>query len=129
MSDPSCSIHGTEHVRAVRVSPQLLGHRCAADTEDGTKCGRIALPPTFGAGYATWSEPTHSWRRDDPAGDGTRCVLAEPPPPHRLSWHIRIYDRLPERATVECIMCTLVIGFWITALFWAPILFERLFGP
>lgn len=31
MSDPSCSIHGTEHVRAVRVSPQLLGHRCAAE--------------------------------------------------------------------------------------------------
>ena len=68
--------------------PQFMHHRCAVATGDGTTCGRIALP--------------------------------SPPrvPPPRLPWHIRIYDRLPERATVECIMCTLVIGFWIGAFIW-----------
>ena len=77
----------------VTRDPQRVGYRCAAATGDGTTCGRIALP--------------------------------SPPrvPPPRLPWHIRIYDRLPERATVECIMCTLVIGFWISALIWVRILF------
>lgn len=125
MSDPSCSIHGTEHVRLVRVSPQLLGHRCAAGTGDGTKCGRVALPPTFGPGYATWSQPIHGSRSDYLAGGGEGRRHA--------TWRRRSRSRgrvwLPERATVERIMCTLVIGFWISALAWAPILFDRLFGP
>ena len=125
MSGPSCSIHGTEHVRAVRVNPQLFGHRCAADTGDGTKCGRIALPPTFGPGYATWSQPTHWSRSDDTAGDDEDRRHATWR--RRSRWRRRLW--LPERAIVERIMCTLVIGFWVSALAWAPILFDRLSGP
>lgn len=124
MSDPSCSIHGTEHVRLVRVSPQLLGHRCAADTGDGMNCGRIALPPTFGAGYATWRQPTHLARGDHSAGDGEDRRHARWR--RRSRWRGRVW--LPEWATIERIMVTLVIGFWISALFWVPILFDRLFG-
>ena len=123
MSERSCSVHGTQHVRLVRVSPQLLDHRCAADTGDGTKCGRVALPLTFGPGYATWSQPIHGSRRNHLAGDGRRPATWR----RRSRWRGRLW--LPERATVEGIMCTLVIGFWISALAWAPILFDRLFGP
>ena len=121
MSDPSCSIHGTEHVRAVRVNPQLVGQRCAADTGNGTTCGRIALPPTIGPGYATSSQSTRWSRNDHPAGDGENRRSATWRRPSR--WRGRVW--LPERATVERIMCTLVIGFWISALFWVPILFDR----
>ena len=84
MSEPTCSVHGPEHIVALHFDPELARHRCAADAGDGTKCGRIALLP-----------------------------------PPRLPWHVRLYDRLPERATVERIMCTLVIGFWIAAFVWA----------
>ena len=125
MSDLSCSVHGTEHVRAVRVSPQLVGHRCAADTGNGTKCGRIALPATFGPGDATWSQSTHRSRSDHSAGggEGRRNATWR----RRSRWRGRMW--LPDRATVECIMCTLVIGFWSSALFWVPILFDRHAGP
>lgn len=125
MSDPSCSVHGTEHVRAVRVNPQLVGHRCAADTGNGTRCGRIALPPTFGPGYATRSQSTHRSRSDHPAGDGEPRRSATWRRQSR--WRHRVW--LPERATVEYIMCTLVVGFWISAIFWVPILFDRHVGP
>ncbi len=114
MPDPSCSIHGTEHVRAVRVSPQLVGHRCAAGTGDGTKCGRIALPPTFSPRDATWSRPTHLSHRDHTAGDGKDRRHATWR--RRSRWRGRVW--LPERATIERIMVTLVVGFWIGALIW-----------
>lgn len=66
-----------------------------------------------------WVTPgTLAYRCTVETGDGTRCGLITRPPPRRLPWHIRIYDRLPERATVERIMCTLVVGFWICALIW-----------
>ena len=128
MSDPSCSVHGTEHVRVVRVNPQLVGHRCAADTGNGTGCGRIALPPTFGPGYATRSQSTHWSGSDHPA------VAGEPPRSatwrRQSRWRARVSRVwLPERATVERIMCTLVVGFWISAIFWVPILFDRHAGP
>ena len=84
MSEPSCFIHGTEHVVRVHLDPQLARHRCAADTKDGTRCGRIALPP-----------------------------------PPRLSWHTRVMLMLPSRPTVERIMCTLIVGFWIGLWIWA----------
>ena len=88
MSEPSCSIHGTEHVSRVhhdaRYDPQFVRHRCAAGTGDGTTCGRVAL-----------------------------C------PPSRAPWRARI--TLPERATVERIMCTLVVGFWIAVWIWAEL--------
>lgn len=62
-------------------------------------------------------------------GDDTTCGPITLPPPPRLPWTTRIYDKLPRRATVECIMSTLVIGFWISAMFWVPILFDRHVGP
>ena len=90
MSEPSCSIHGTERAIAVhldaRYDPQFARHRCAADTGDGTTCGRIALPP-----------------------------------PPRLPWHTRVMLMLPSRPTVERIMCTLIVGFWIGLWIWAEL--------
>ena len=72
---------------------------------------------------------TLAYRCTVETGDGTRCGPITLPPPPRLPWRVRVYDMLPERATVECIMCTLVIGFWISALFWVPFLFDRYLGP
>ena len=82
MSEPSCSVHGTELAIHVHLDPQLARHHCAANTGDGAKCGRIALPP-----------------------------------PPRLPWHTRVMLMLPERATVERIMPTLIVGFWTWAEF------------
>ncbi len=66
-----------------------------------------------------WGAPGQlAYRCTVETGDGTRCGPITLPPPPRLPWSVRIYDRLPERATVECIMCTLVIGFWIGAFIW-----------
>ncbi len=84
MSEPSCSIHGTEHVVRVNLHPRLPKHRCAADTGDGTKCRRIAFPP-----------------------------------PPRMTWHERVMLMLPDRPTVERIMATLIVGFWIALWIWA----------
>lgn len=53
------------------------------------------------------------------AGDGATCGPITRPPPSRLPWSVRLRSRLPRRATVECIMSTLVIGFWIGVLVWA----------
>ena len=52
-------------------------------------------------------------------GDGTTCGPITRPPPPRLPLTTRLRSRLPRRATVECIMSTLVIGFWIGVLVWA----------
>ena len=52
-------------------------------------------------------------------GDGATCGPITRPPPPRLPWSTRLRSRLPRRATVECIMSTLVIGFWIGVLVWA----------
>ena len=84
MSEPSCSIHGTERVITVHLDPQLARHRCAVDAGEGTKCGRIALPR-----------------------------------PPRLPWRARMM--LPSRPTVERIMCTLIVGFWIGVWIWAEL--------
>ena len=49
-------------------------------------------------------------------GDGTQCRRIALPPPPRVRWRRRIM--LPERSTVERIMCTLVVGFWIGVWIW-----------
>ncbi|MDE0652433.1 MAG: hypothetical protein OXI26_02110 [bacterium] len=76
-------VHGPEHVTWDEVAPSTLAYRCTVETDDGTRCGPITLPPPLG-----------------------------------LPWSVRFYCMLPERATLERIMCTLVIGFWIGALIW-----------
>ena len=60
-----------------------------------------------------------AFRRNVETGDGTTCGPITRPPPPRLPWSTRLRRRLPRRATVECIMSTLVIGFWIGVLVWA----------
>ena len=45
-------------------------------------------------------------------------------------WRARLFRVwLPERVTVEYTMSALVIGFWISAIFWVPILFDQHAGP
>ncbi len=86
-----------------------------SDPIDGVRC------PVHGPEHVAsdWVRPgTLAYRCTVETGDGTRCGPIERPPPPRLPWHIRIYHRLPERATVEWTMTTLVIGFWIGVLVW-----------
>ena len=49
-------------------------------------------------------------------GDGTHCRRIAIPPPPRVPWRRRIM--LPSRPTVERIMVTLVVGFWIGVAVW-----------
>lgn len=66
-----------------------------------------------------WVTPgTLAYRCTVETGDGTRCGPITLPPPPRMPWSFRLYCMLPERAIVERIMCTLVVGFWIGALIW-----------
>ena len=51
------------------------------------------------------------------ARDVTQCERVAYRPLPRVPWRQRIM--LPERATVERIMATLVVGFWIGVAVWA----------
>ena len=66
-----------------------------------------------------WETPgTLAYRCTAMTGDRKRCGPITLPPPPPRPWHARVYDMLPQRATVERIMCTLVVGFWIGAAVW-----------
>ena len=50
------------------------------------------------------------------ARDGTQCARVAYQPLPRVPWRQRMM--LPERATIERIMATLVVGFWIGVAVW-----------
>ena len=107
MSKPSCPLHGTAHVVAVLPDSGFLRLRRLAPESTSS----AAIPVRVDR-----RSPRH--RCEAVLRDGETCGRTGLLPPYRLPWHTRIYDRLPERATVECIMSTLVIGFWIGAFVW-----------
>ena len=100
----NCPIHGPEYVDS-RPRP-LWGVHCP---DHGPE--HVAVDPV--------APGTVAYRCTVETGDGTTCGPITLPPPPRLPWTTRLYDKLPRRATVECIMSTLVIGFWIGVLVWA----------
>ena len=107
MSKPSCPLHGTAHVVAVPSGSRYPQHRGAAPSSEP-----CATTPVLVGRRLQQHRCEAVTRRGETCG---RTGLLPPP---RLPWHTRLYCMLPERATVERIMCTLVIGFWISALIW-----------
>ena len=100
----SCPIQGPEYVDS-RPRP-LWGVHCPDHGPEHVAVDSVA-------------SGTVAFRCTVEAGDGTTCGPITLPPPPRLPWSTRLRGRLPRRATVECIMSTLVIGFWIGVLVWA----------
>lgn len=98
-----CPSHGPEYVDS-RPRP-MYGVHCPVHGPEHVAVDSVA-PGTV------------AYRCTVETGDGTMCGPITSPPPPRLPWSARLRSTLPKRATVECIMSTLVIGFWISVLIW-----------
>ena len=117
MSKPSCPLHGTAHIVPAWIDSHYPPHWEVAPRFESC----AAIPVRVGR-----RAPQH--RCDAITRNGATCGRTGLPPPLRAPWSVRLWWMFPERATVEYIMCILVIGFWISVPFWVPILFDRHVG-
>ena len=88
MTEYRCYTHGTEHIVLVGSYQGRDIYRCAVEARAPGGSGCI----------------------------GTQCERVAFRPLPRVPWRQRMM--LPERATIERIMATLVVGFWIGVAVW-----------